>query len=182
MKTKKEDKKREKVNELLHTGEWATTDDPKRLISIRGEVFSLTTMRILKPNTGKNGYKQVTYCGRIEYVHRLVAQAFIPNPDNLPFIDHINTIRDDNRVENLRWVDAKGNSNNPITKSHTDGQFKKGSIPPNKRQVSQYTLDGVLLKVYDSLTEAAEDNNMRRTDISNVLRGVQKTAKGFIWK
>ena len=48
-------------------------------------------------------------------VHRLVAEAFIPNIDNKPHIDHINTVRDDNRVENLRWVTHLENQRNPIT-------------------------------------------------------------------
>ena len=61
-------------------------------------------------NLTKNG-KQKSF-----YVHRLVAEAFIPNPDNLPCIDHINTIKNDNRVENLRWVTYKENNNNQLTK------------------------------------------------------------------
>ena len=52
------------------------------------------------------------------YVHRAVAELFIPNPENKPHIDHINTVRTDIRVENLRWVTHKENCNNPLTLKH----------------------------------------------------------------
>ena len=58
------------------------------------------------------GYRNVSVNGKYFRVHRLVAETFIPNPDNKPFVDHINRVRDDNRVENLRWVTRSENQRN----------------------------------------------------------------------
>ena len=57
-------------------------------------------------------YEGVTY---YKHAHRLVAEAFIPNPENKPCIDHINTIKTDNRIANLRWCTQQENILNPIT-------------------------------------------------------------------
>lgn len=60
------------------------------------------------------------------YIHRLVALAFVDNPDNKPEVDHDNCIRDDNRANNLKWVDRIENMNNPITKQNMIGMNSNG--------------------------------------------------------
>lgn len=70
----------------------------------------------VKLNTNQRGYIFKQIKGKCYYIHRLVAMAYIPNPDNKPEVDHINNNRADNRVENLRWVTAKENSRH-ITES-----------------------------------------------------------------
>jgi hypothetical protein len=72
----------------------------------------------------KNGYRQVSIYKKHYLVHRLVAETFIPNPENKPFIDHINRDRSDNRVENLRWVTAQENQNNTI-RNRQEGKHLK---------------------------------------------------------
>lgn len=73
------------------------------------------------------------------YVHRLVAESFIPNVNNKPEIDHINTVRHDNRVENLRWVTRKENRNNPISLEHLRVAFTGKNSPHYGRKRSKET-------------------------------------------
>ncbi len=79
----------------------------------------IVKLRILKPSIDRDGYHRISLSkngkAKIFTVHRLVVMAFIPNPENKPEIDHINGNKQDNRVENLRWVTHKENINNPIT-------------------------------------------------------------------
>jgi len=71
--------------------------------SVDGQVFRLPSMKPIK-TTRVRGYLQTSVCNRCMRVHRLIAETFIPNPQNKPTVDHINRIRDDNRLCNLRWA------------------------------------------------------------------------------
>ena len=96
------------------------------LIYPDGRVQNKKTKRILKPRLSKKGYLVINISkNNIKKhfsIHRLVAQHYITNPDNLPQVDHINRNRQDNRVCNLRWATASQNSNNcGFNKSNTSG-------------------------------------------------------------
>lgn len=87
--------------------------------------------KLLKLTVNKQGYCVVCLYdasikkAKLYKVHRLVAETFIPNVENKPMIDHINTIKTDNRVENLRWCSQKENCNNPLTREHNKNRPKE---------------------------------------------------------
>ena len=84
-----------------------------------------------------NGYKVVRIFKKNYRVHRLVAETFIPNPENKPFIDHINRIRTDNRVENLRWVTSQENNNNTKRNRPEGKRLKDMQLKDYKREMTQ---------------------------------------------
>lgn len=90
---------------------------PNYSISRDGKVKHNRLNRLRNPEKTPYGYETITFKDnegrtRQRFIHRLLAQAFIPNPENKPFIDHINRIKSDNRLENLRWVTTQENSYN----------------------------------------------------------------------
>lgn len=91
----------------------------------------LTKERIIKPGTDKDGYYVFVYSiesqRTTKRVHRVVAETFIPNPENLPQVNHKNSIRNDNRVENLEWVSARDNMMHGI---------KYGNVKPTSGEIN----------------------------------------------
>ena len=138
---------------------------------------------ILKQWTSSNGYSQVNLCknGKVKNykVHRLVAEAFLDNTDNLPEVNHKDEDKQNNNVENLEWCSAKYNSNfgtrnERITKKMTNGKLSK--------PVLQYTMDGKFVKEWPSTMQAEREGGFNNRQISACCRGKRKTHKGFIWK
>lgn len=107
-------------------------------------------------------------------VHRLVAQSFIPNPDNLPEVLHRDDNTSNNRVENLFWGTQSDNIKDCVEK----GRYH---FPNPKRAVIAIAADGRKTK-YESQSEAARQTDVLQSDISACCRGLQKTAGGLIWK
>lgn len=153
--------------------------DGKYQISNMGNLRSFTFVKkgeLIKPATDKRGYKIVmlsrgtrdkTYTTRI---HRLVAKHFIPNPLNLPQVNHKNEIKDDNRAENLEWCTAKYNNNYG---THGERATKHNCIP-----VYCVELD----RVFSSASEAEKILGVSAKTIRRICIGKTKRIKGYHWK
>lgn len=147
-----------------------------------------STHRLLKPfprgskklDNGKGRYLAVRLLSNgVEQdylVHRIVAMAFIENPNNLPFVNHKNGIKDDNRVDNLEWCDGSYN----IWHSYN----VLGNTNGTEKVVCQYTKDGEFVKEWESISEAEKHTQIDGSSITEVCqkRGCRKTAGGFIWR
>ena len=140
-----------------------------------GKVWSYKSEKFLKPRANNYGYLYVNLSknGKIKsyHIHRLVAMAYIPNPENLPQINHRDENKTNNCLQNLEWCNCNYN-NNYGTRNEKISNSKK--IP-----ILQYTLDGEFVKEWPSATDVGREVNKR---ISQCLRGKQKTAYGFVWK
>lgn len=160
--------------------------------------------RILKPKTDKNGYKIVNLYndfGHIDKkIHRLVAEAFIPNPSNYPLINHKNEKPEDNYYLNLEWCTPKYNSNygtrnkriseaqKKVPREYMQGDknyfhthIYKRKDHPFARKVNQYDLDGNLIAVFYCMEDAAEAVGCSPSAISMACRGLRDKIKGFKW-
>lgn len=135
--------------------------------------------RILKPSYNKDGYAHVILYrnGRIKRyrVHRLVAEAFIPNKDNLLYVNHKNYDRSDNRVSNLEWCTAEYNLSysNVLEKSNESCQ----------KRVKQ-ELNGKLVRIWNSISEASRGIKGDETLTGNIAyccKGKRNSCMGFNW-
>lgn len=136
-----------------------------RIKSTRNKINAILIATYINP---KHGYITVNIAGKIYMVHRLVAEAFIPNPNNYPEVNHINEIKTDNRAANLNWMTSKDNT--------TYSQGKK------VYQFDKHTKE--LIYIYESTHDAEKAVNASRGEVANCCahRRGQQTVKGFIFR
>lgn len=126
-----------------------------------GKIYSFQAKRFMKTQFNNNGYERVNLNGVDKLVHRLVAEAYLPNPDNFPEVNHKDKNRDNNCVNNLEWVSRQQN------------------IEYSSNKAVRCVETGI---VYKNFIEAAASVNRHKSGISACIRGKQKTCGGYHWE
>jgi hypothetical protein len=154
---------------------------PRYVIQKDGQVYSLSKKRLI--NQFGTDYLRVTIIvaengkrkSTSRAVHRLVAQAYIENPNNFSQVDHLDGNKKNNVSSNLEWVTREENAK----RSHQDPRRKN-----TKTSVCQYEKDGTTLRKYESITEATKTGEFKLSSIGRACNGTIKSQfhKGYIWR
>lgn len=153
--------------------------DGKYLVTSDGEIYSEFTKQRKTTEITKNGYERITLwkrgAGKHFSVHRLVAKAFIPNPNNYNEVNHIDGNKTNNNVSNLEWCNASQNMKHA---------YKNNLITPKTTKVAQYTKDFELVKIWGSIAEACKELKLNHANIVTVCgqKTNRKYAGGYIWR
>ena len=173
---------REKSLDFLGFPNYTITDD--------GKVFSLNynhtgEKKELKQRKDKDGYFGVLLCNKVSKrkrfkVHRLVSLAFIPNPDNLPEVNHKDECKTNNNVSNLEWC-SKSYNINYGTRNERCGE-KQLNRKDKSRAVKQFTKYGRFIAEYPSIAEVERQTGFYKSNISQCCKGKLKSAYCYIWR
>lgn len=138
----------------------------------------LGIVKIIRQSTSCYGYKVVGLSknGKTKqfFVHRLVAIAFVPNPNGYPIVNHKDENKTNNNEDNLEWCTNKYNLNY--------GSAREKMVRGKRKSVLQYDINCNLIKVFRSISEAARETGLCRAHISACYRGENRTHGGFFWR
>lgn len=157
------------------------------LIYEDGTIYSLKSKKYLVPIKKSTGYYAVNLYNdegirKMFFIHRLVAESFIPNPMNYPDVNHKDENKANNSVQNLEWC-TKSYNENFGTKKKKEMQTKTDLKRINgHKKIAQYTLDNQFIREWESLTAAHEATNISIGNLSCAINGKRNRAGGYIWK
>lgn len=173
------------------------------IVSNTGRVVSKSRLVKIKSKWGQNtsyklkgrelkgnkcgGYLTVDLCDMNNIkkkigIHRLVAIAFLPNPYNLPHVNHRDESRDNNCINNLEWCTAKYNTNYGTAQQRKLSKIDYLSVAKkNSKSVLQYDKKMNFIKKWESARVAGKELGISENDIRSVCYKLRKTYKGFIW-
>lgn len=150
---------------------------PKYKISRDGRIYSLFRKMVLSPSVDSDGRSAFTFTDKDgkkvrKYVHTIVAMAYLPNPDDLPLVNHLDGNPSNNNVSNLEWASSARNN-----KHAYDAGLNK-----NKNSIVQLDKAGNEIARYSSIIEAVKKLHIGRTSLSRCLNGGSKKCAGYGWK
>ena len=149
---------------------------------------------IKSQSVNSNGYfvtKLVSDTGesKLMLIHRLMAIAFIPNPDNYPILNHIDGNKQNNTIENLEWCTHSHNNQHAIDTGlrkaptvYNGMGFRTGKDNYKSKAIDMLTLDGTYIRTYESARLASKDLGKSQGNISMVCRGERNFAFGYKWR
>lgn len=153
------------------------------MVSDIGNVYSKITNTILKPEINVDGYYRVQLSRNGSKknfkIHRLVAIAFIENPNNLRCVNHIDENKLNNNVSNLEWCTSKYNANYGTRNARMSETKRKN---PKTKKICQYDIDGNFIKEWNGLSDASKSLNISISQISKCCTNRIKHANNFIFK
>ena len=138
---------------------------------LKNQEYITLKEKIIKPLTNPNKYLKVCLKKEQRLIHRIVAEAFIPNPEKKRTVNHIDGNKDNNSVSNLEWNTHKENILHCI---YTLGERK---VP-----VNQFTKDGILVKTWSSIIEASLGTGIKAQHIWRNAKNIRPSTGGFVFK
>ena len=152
-------------------------------INNRGSVRSKLTGKQLKPQLDKKGYMRVRLSANntktTAKIHRPVAIAFLPNPNNHPQVNHIDGNKENNSISNLEWVTNYQNMQHAIKNNLIS--YVENSGRPCKRVMAHDKNTGVLAGVFDSIANAERLTGINRANIVATCKGRKRSSGGYLW-
>lgn len=159
-----------RVKSLARRGNWR-----ERILVANINIYGYLVVGLFK--NGKQKRKSI---------HRLLAEAFIDNPQKLPSVDHINRNKLDNRIQNLRWASYRTQALNrdiaPNMAQNLGDYSIKGKGNPKSKPVLQYDLKGNFIAEFSGVRDAERKTGIKCQNIYLCCNNKSKTVKGYIWK
>lgn len=159
---------------LYEVSNYGRVKSLERKVNSRYGIHRTINKKILKPNINSGGYCVVRIGGKTNSIHTLVYEAFIGKIPKGYYVNHIDENKANNAVWNLNLLTAKENSN--------WGTRNERIAKSLSKPISQYTLDGAFVNIFESAKEASKITKICRTSICSCCTGRRNKAGGYIWK
>ena len=146
----------------------------KRANALEGSIFKLKAQQ--NSTTSNSTYYMVRLTNNEgkyikKYIHRLLAELFVDNPNNNPQVNHIDGNKHNNNIDNLEWVTVAENTQH----AYDNGLY-------SSKAIQQFTKDGELVNTFEYTVKASKATGIPDSNITKVLKGKRQSAGGFIWK